>query len=133
MLLLGGTAQAAEFQGTVIRVIDGDSLIVLRKGDPVKVRLYGVDCPERNKPYSRQATAMTKALCLDRRVRVIVRDWDHYGRTVAEILVPPGINVGHELVKAGLARWYRQYAGHDKTLERTEATARKQRCGIWSR
>jgi endonuclease YncB( thermonuclease family) len=39
---------------------------------------------------------------------VRVQDYDRYGRTVAEIILPDGRSLNEEMVKAGLAWWYRQ-------------------------
>jgi endonuclease YncB( thermonuclease family) len=38
-----------------------------------------------------------------------VRDTDRYGRLVAEVILPNGRSLGHELVEAGMAWWYKRY------------------------
>jgi endonuclease YncB( thermonuclease family) len=65
-------------------------------------------------------------------VTVVVRDTDRYGRLVGEVLLPSGRNLGHELVKAGMAWWYRQYARGDTTLPTLEAEAKAAKRGLWS-
>jgi endonuclease YncB( thermonuclease family) len=45
-----------------------------------------------------------------------VKDRDRYGRLVAEVLLPDGRLLNQELVHAGIAWWYRQYAAHETTL-----------------
>ncbi len=65
-------------------------------------------------------------------VTVRVHDVDRYGRQVAEIILPGGRNLNQEIVRAGLAWWYRQYARHDKELERLEAEARAAKRGLWA-
>jgi endonuclease YncB( thermonuclease family) len=57
---------------------------------------------------------------------------DRYGRTVADVILPDGRNLNHELVKAGYAWWYRKYAPHDRELERLEEEARGAKRGLWS-
>src|SRR5262249_47321577 len=48
-----------------------------------------------------------------------------YGRLVGDVLLPDGRNLGQELVRAGLAWWYRQYAPPKETaLVQLEAEAR---------
>ena len=54
-----------------------------------------------------------------------------YGRTVAVVILPDGRSLNAELVRAGLAWWYRRYAPDDETLERLEREAREARRGLW--
>lgn len=60
-----------------------------------------------------------------------MRDTDRYGRLVGEVLLPDGRNLNHELVRAGMAWWYRRYAQEDTTLAQLEAEARAARRGLW--
>jgi hypothetical protein len=62
----------------------------------------------------------------------MVRDNDRYGRVVAEIILPDGRNLNHEIVRAGFAWWYRAYARGDGDLERLEREARDARRGLWA-
>ena len=59
-------------------------------------------------------------------------DRDQYGRLVADVILPDGRNLNRELVRAGLAWWYRRYAPHDAELEALEAEARAARRGLWA-
>ncbi len=63
---------------------------------------------------------------------MIVRDVDHYGRTVGEIILRDRHSLNRELVKTGLAWWYRQYARSDRELERFEVEARKAKRRLWA-
>lgn len=63
-------------------------------------------------------------------VTVNPRDVDRYGRTVARIYVG-GTDLNFELVKAGLAWFYRQYS-HDSQIAAAENAARRARVGLWS-
>ena len=131
LLLFPAGAWGRGFQGPVARVLDGDSLVVLERGRPVEVRLYGVDCPEQDQPYGLEARAFTQRLALHQQVAVRVRTVDDYGRSVAEVRLPDGRLLSRELVKAGLAWWYRRYAPDDTALRRLEAAARRARLGLW--
>jgi len=113
-------------------VTDGDSITVLIGREQVRVRLYGIDCPERAQAFGTRARQFTGELAFGNVVTVRVRDTDRYGRAVGEVLLPDGRNLNHELVQAGLAWWYRQYARGDGTLERLEAEARVERRGLWA-
>ena len=58
--------------------------------------------------------------------------YDKYKRTLADVILPDGTNVNHELVKQGWYWWYRKYAPGDTVLEGLEAEAREGRKGLWA-
>ena len=105
---------------------------MLREGKAVKVRLYGADAPKRKQAFGTRARQRAGELAFNQVATVRVRDKDHYGRPVAEILLPDGRSLSQELVKEGLAWWYRQYAPRDTMLQQLEEDARIARRGLWS-
>ena len=119
----------------VTRVFDGDSFEALYDNKvPVGkgVRLFGVDAPEKGQPYYLIARDFTSKLIYQKNVTIIPRDTDKYGRVVADVILPDGRSLNEELVKAGLAWWYRQYAPDNKKLAGLEAAARTGKAGLWS-
>jgi micrococcal nuclease len=70
-------------------------------------------------------------LAFGKTVRIVPRDTDRYGRTVAEVILPDGRSLNREMVREGLAWWYREYTPHDAELARLEAKARAARRGLW--
>jgi micrococcal nuclease len=125
-------ASADQFTGKVVGILDGDTISVLREGKAVKVRLYGVDTPEKAQAFGTQARKFAGGLVFQHDVTVVVHTTDRYGRLVGEVLLPDGPSLGHELVRAGLAWWYRWYAPHDTTLAQLEAEARTANRGLWA-
>ena len=123
---------ADQFTGKVVGISDGDTLSVLREGKAVKVRLHGVDTPEKAQAFGTQARKLTGDLVFQQTVTVAIRDTDRYGRLVGEVLLPDGRSLNQELVKAGMAWWYRQYAPNDTTLAQLEAEARTAKRGLWA-
>ena len=121
-----------EFVGEVVSITDGDTIDVLRRSKPVRVRLHGVDTPKKKQAFGEKAKKFTAELAFGKMVRVVVVDIDRYKRPVAEILLPDGRSLNKELVKAGLAWWYRRYAPDDKELGDLEEEARKAKRGLWS-
>ncbi len=77
-------------------------------------------------------SVVAPALVFGQKVAVNVMDQDRYGRTVAEVILPDGRVLNHELVKAGLAWWYRRYAPEDGTLAQLEANAKAAKRGLWA-
>ena len=117
---------------SVVKVHDGDTIIVLSQNTSQRLRLAGIDCPESDQPYGAEATEATKTLALDIEVTVIPITTDRFGRTVAEVTLQDGRSLSHELVKVGACWWYRKYAPRDVELKRLETEARTQRLGVWA-
>ena len=44
----------------LVRTIDGDTISVLQHDREVKIRLFGIDCPEKDQPFGDYATGITK-------------------------------------------------------------------------
>ncbi len=127
-----GSLFAEQFVGKVVAITDGDTLKVLRSGAEVRVRLRGIDTPERRQPFASRARQFVGDLAFGKTVMIIVRDRDRYRRLVVEVILPDGRSLNQEIVRRGLAWWYRRYAPGDKTLERLENEARRARRGLWS-
>jgi len=122
---------AASYTGKVVGITDGDTLKVMHAGEPQRVRLWGIDCAESRQAFGTRAKQFTSQLAFGRQVKVVARDIDRYDRTVGEVILPDGRSLNHELVRAGLAWWYRQYAANDRTLENLEREARAAKRGLW--
>src|SRR2546430_1057502 len=119
------TLPSIHFTGKVVGVADGDTLTVLHNGRGEKIRLYGIDCPERGQPFGTVAKQFTSALVFGKEVTVAVQDSDKYGRKIGEVKLLDGRVLNRELVKAGLAWWYRHYAPGDTALAGLETEARE--------
>jgi len=120
-----------QIRGKVVKVRDGDSMEIRSDGQNVRVRVFGVDAPERGQPWSARAKSFTAGLVGNQEVVVEVKDVDRYGRKVGEVVLADGRDLGHELLREGLAWYYRRYA-NDPSLEKLEADARAAKRGLWS-
>ena len=124
---------AETIEGKVVSVADGDTLTVLKGKEQVKVRLHGVDAPEKAQDFGTASRTFTSDLCFGKEVSVEVRDTDRYGRKVGIVTLPDGRVLNHELVKAGLAHWYEAYARNDTVLRGLQDEAKSAKRGVWSR
>jgi endonuclease YncB( thermonuclease family) len=120
-----------ELWGTVVRVRDGDSLVVIAGGAEVEVRLDSVDAPELVQAFGGRAKRCTADLVLGRQVRLEQKGKDKYDRHLAEIFLADGRSLNRELVSAGCAWWFRRYS-RDPDLEAREMQARAARRGLWA-
>jgi endonuclease YncB( thermonuclease family) len=118
--------------GVVTGVVDGDTFDVALDGrrGAVRVRIFGIDAPERGEPYSNVALRQARVLLFDQRVTLVGRDVDRYGRLVASVSAG-GQDVATALVEAGLACHFTRYSD-DARLARAEAGARSRGSGFWA-
>ena len=123
---------AADFTAPVISVLDGDTIEVLHNQHPERIRLSGIDCPEKRQAYGQKAKQAASALAFGKDVTIQTHGHDKYKRTIGEVLLPDGMNLNQELVKQGWCWWYRKYAPKDTVLERLESEAREARKGLWA-
>jgi micrococcal nuclease len=123
-------AKSSTFSGKVVGVADGDTITVMRDHQSVKIRLDGIDCPEKRQAFGKRAKQFTSKFVFGKTVTVKVVTRDKYRRVVAQVLID-GRSLNEALVKAGLAWWYRKYAPKNKKLAALEAEARKAKRGLW--
>jgi endonuclease YncB( thermonuclease family) len=129
--LVGVLAAGEEFAGLVVRVTDGDTIVVLRDRRPAVVRLVGIDAPERRQPYGERARQFAAALAHGQTVRVRATGRDRNGRLLGEVELPDGRSLNQELVRGGYAWWFRRYS-RNPVLARLEQEARADRRGLWA-
>ena len=121
----------ADFGARVVTVHEGDRLTIHYEGRSETIYLKDIDCPELKQPYGKQAKHAIAAYVGNREVVVRALKRDRDGRATAEILLQDGRNVGHELLKEGLA-WWQRSASNDASLEVLEELARASRKGLWA-
>lgn len=97
-------------------VVDGDGLIILK----TQIRLFGIDAPELNHPYGKNAKWALVSLCKGQTIRAEVTAQDVHGRTVARCYLPDGRDLSAEMVKLGMAiDWPKFSDGIYRDLEPT--------------
>ena len=123
-LLVNVLVQAETLEGKIVKIADGDTLTLLTSTkDQVKIRLAGIDTPERKQPFGNRAKQALAKLAFQKQALIEAETKDRYGRTVGVVFVD-GLNVNHELVKQGMAWVYRKYT-NDKALYELESRLRK--------
>ena len=124
------------FMAKVIRVVDGDSVNVLRLPDKeeLKLRLYGIDAPEWKQAYGKESkVALKELLGPNTEISVKVLDKDRYGRLICELFLDnKDISVNEWMVSEGNAWHYLKYAPDDLNLQQAEDNARNNKLGLWS-
>ncbi|MGC4029570.1 MAG: thermonuclease family protein [Steroidobacteraceae bacterium] len=129
--LRAALAQEGLLRGRVLRVVDGDTLDVRLASGRVRVRLQGIDAPERDQPGGLAATRFLASQLQDRDVWLEPVSQDQYDRLLA-VVHYQGVDLNRELVREGHAWAYRRYMRRaEQELCRLEEEARRSGRGLW--
>ncbi len=127
----------AQLTGRVVRVADGDTITV-STSDRVhhRIRLDGIDAPERTQPYSQISRKNLAAMVDGQQVTVTSSKTDRFGRMVGVVRTAQRSDVGLEQIKAGLAWHFRRYEQEQTSENRAsyaaaEAIAKAAKLGLW--
>lgn len=131
LLLFPTTLSAHTLRGKIVRVSDGDTVVLLDSTNTQhKIRLDGIDCPEKGQPFGRKATDFVKQLTTGKEIVVEWEKKDRYKRILG-VVYADGLNVNKELLKNGLA-WHYKHFNQDKELAELEQQAKDKKLNIWS-
>jgi micrococcal nuclease len=123
-------AMAGHYTAKVIWVMDGDTVLVLKAGRKIKIRLAEIDAPEKDQDYGIASRDSLIRMVLHREVQVDTLAVDKYGRTVA-LLQVPGLKVNEEQVKRGMAWEYSHYHS-DRHYIALQHEAQQAGRGLWT-
>ena len=122
--------------GRVVGVVDGDTITVLDV-DQVqhKIRLSGIDAPEKKQPFGTRSKESLSELAFDKTVEVETVKRDRYGRRIGKVLVN-GRDVNLVQIERGMAWFYRQYQLEQSLADRqlyeaAENLAKVGKKGLW--
>ena len=129
------------FEAKVVRVIDGDTIVVEYKGSTERVRYIGVDTPESVKPntpvqcYAKIASHLNESLVGGKTVVITPgsEQRDRYGRLLAYVSTKEGVDVNRELIARGAAKTLEIAPNTQRAPEfrELEANARNEQAGMW--
>jgi len=127
----------ADFTGIVVKVTDGDTFNVLEAGNVLhKVRLTGIDAPERAQPYGRKSHEYLAGMVAGKQVLIESNKQDRYGRDLGKVMLDSQ-DINLEQIKAGMAWWYRYYKKQQSqtdqiAYEEAEDHAKVNGLGLWA-
>ncbi len=122
--------------GKVVKVVDGDTIYALDESlTEHKVRLAGIDAPEKTQPYGLASRKHLASWVAGNTATIQYTKHDRYGRIVAKVLID-GVDVCLEQIKAGFAWHYKKYQNEQDARDRAlyaqaETQARVERIGLW--
>jgi len=120
--------------GKVVGISDGDTITLLKDSRTTKIRLYGIDCPEKSQDFGRKAKLYTSDMVFGKEVKITSYGKDKYGRTIGLIYLDSNNRcLNEELIKSGHAWVYREYC-KDSFCQKWfqyEQDARANKFGLW--
>jgi micrococcal nuclease len=116
------------YNGTIIRVIDGDAYIFQTANGSFKVRMFGTDAPERDQPYSKESADFLKQY-LNKNDVTKINGTDRYSRSLGTLYVD-GQDINLLSIKNGCAWHFKRYSS-DQQYASAEEYARKNKVGLW--
>lgn len=122
----------------VIYISDGDTISVKRElngileGELIKIRMYGIDAPEKTQDYGMESKEALSNKIKDKLVEVEVKSKDRYGRTVGIIWLD-NRNINEEMIRDGQAWYYEEYDKNNENSRIYQENAIKNKLGLFSR
>lgn len=122
----------------VIKVSDGDTISVkilkngVLDGDLIKVRLYGVDAPEKDQDFGYESKKALMNYVSNKTIEIDIKSKDRYGRSVG-ILYVDGRNINEELLRDGYVWYYEQYDKNNERSRLLQENAMKNKLGLFSK
>lgn len=130
LLAAGNLAQGAEFTAKVIAVLDGDTILIKRASGLKKIRMAGIDAPEKAQLFGETAKRSLAEMVLGKQVKITSEAVDQYGRMVARISVD-GLDVNAEQIRRGMA-WENSRFHNNRELLALQEEAKQAPRGLWA-
>ena len=118
-----------EIIGKVIGISDGDTIKLITNNKQIKIRLFGIDAPERDQEFGTKSKEVLSSLIFKKEVKLITKSKDQYGRTLGTIFLED-TNINLEMVKTGYAWVYKKY-NKDSEFINAETNAKEKKLGLW--
>lgn len=126
-----------QIRGRVVGVTDGDTVTIIdSRHVQHKIRLAGIDAPEKSQAFGRVSKASLSRLTYQRDATIEVTKVDRYGREVGKLLVG-GRDICFEQIRSGNAWLYADYemelSSRDRVLySQAMKDAKGARRGLWA-
>jgi len=129
-------SMADTLSGRVVRVTDGDTIVILDASDAQhKIRLQGIDAPEKNQAYGTKSQEHLSDSVAGKFVVVEYEKLDRDEWVLGKVLLDD-VDINLEQVMAGMAWHYKKYQGEQTIADRVkysdaEMNARRHKRGLW--
>ncbi len=122
--------QGTTATGKVVAIIDGDTYDLLIGKKKVRIRMEGIDAPEKGMPFYKVSKKHLSDLCFEKEIKIEITGKDRYKRLLAYSYLSDGTELSHEMIRAGMAWHFKQY-NTNRELSELEKEAKAGRRGLW--
>ena len=126
---LSSVSQEKVLHGQVIDVLDGDTVKLRSDWHIYKIRLAGIDAPEKQQAYGVQSKIYLEHLIADKDVSIKVLFCDQYGRYVGKIYLN-GKDINGEMIRSGYA-WHYNHFDSNPVYAGFMLDAQRSNRGLW--
>ena len=126
--------ETQDYNMTVVEILDGDTFDL---GNEERVRIIGINTPEKGRPFSDEATDALSEMIMGKEVTLVNDskndDVDSSGRLLRHVYVD-GISVNYEMIRMGMAFWYPYSSGTDmdESYQEAQESAANDHVGLWT-
>lgn len=136
LLMAALPSQAATLTGRVVKVSDGDTITVLEGTTQHKIRLMGIDAPEKAQPFGNRSKQALANNIAGKTVEVEYNKKDRYQRIIGKVTYM-GYDINLRQIELGMAWHYKQYEREQDVEDRSkyahaEYLAQRDKVGLWS-
>ena len=131
-------AEKFSYKAKILRVLDGDTIVVRSNQKEIRIRLCGIDAPESKQEHGGWSKMLLQKMLNHTNgvIDVHVMDTDRYGRQIAS-LRSSNVSFNVKMVEYGGAWVYEKYAGNCWNREQIRQVnsfmnnAKNRRLGLW--
>lgn len=136
LLIAAIPLHAATITGRVVKVSDGDTITVLEGTIQHKIRLMGIDAPEKDQPFGNRSKQALANNIAGKTVEVEYNKLDRYQRIIGKVVFM-GYDINLRQIELGMAWHYKQYEREQDVEDRSrysqaEYIAQRDQIGLWS-
>jgi micrococcal nuclease len=129
--VLANTKPTGELEGKVVYVIDGDTVTVLSDNTQYRIRLNGIDAPEKSQAYGNKSKEYLRSMVYQKYVTVTLYGHDRYGRYIGMIHTDDIDDVNGAMIQAGMAWHYAHYYPSEEYAA-YQRDAQEAGLGLWA-
>ncbi|MGD2088276.1 MAG: thermonuclease family protein [Candidatus Aminicenantes bacterium] len=131
LVIAAAGLSGAAFTGWGYKALDGDSITVAISTEKIiSIELDGIDCPEPEQDFGKEAQDFTKNFIYKKKVKVEIIAYEAKDRVIGRVFLEDK-DLSLALIEAGLA-WYDKKNSSDKKLAKAQKKAKKAKKGLWS-
>lgn len=122
---------AGMVEGEVVKVVDGDTYDLQTSNRTIRVKMEGIDAPEKGMRFYKESKKYLHDLCFGRKVLFVPNGISKFNKQIGFTYLIGGLELSHEMVRSGYAWHFKKY-NSDNNIYKLELQARISKRGIWS-